>query len=376
MIIHFERDGDLLQLESIINILDSNPQVTGIMIYTCDNNTFQYDQLNKVFKQCKTHIFGGIFPSILYNATKYDIGSIIIGFETYVHVGIIHNIHEPHLSLQDELSDFSTLTELGKTFFINIDGLSEGVESFREELFYTLGLSKNYIGGGAGSLSFTRKPCVITNEGILQDAAVIALVDISSGIGVSHGWEDVSEPMKVTESNGNHIISLNWEPALDIYHKHIEFLSGQKINHTNFFEIAKAYPFGISKIGNEMVVRDPIAILDDTSIVCVGAIPQNTFVYILNGNTNSLIEGAKNAKRLAKKAFFESNHRDASPDSTLLFIDCVSRALFLEDHFQQELDIIGSSNVIGALTLGEIANTGKAYLELYNKTTVIGILED
>ena len=47
----------------------------------------------------------------------------------------------------------------------------------------------------------------------------------------------------------------------------------------------------------------------------------------------------------------------------------------MEDEFQQELDIVTkeSDNLIGAMTLGEIANTGKEYLEFYNKTAVIGV---
>ena len=375
MHIHFEKEGSLKQLTSIIQTLDSNEKINGIMIFSCDNNLFPIPELNSLLKNTKTSLFGGIFPSIIFHGKKHDIGSIIVGFDVAVITQIIHHIDGPAHLFQAELESFYENIDHGKTFLINIDGLSEGVETFKEEVFYTLGLSKNYIGGGAGSLSFQRKPCVITNEGLLQDAAVIALIDVYSGIGVAHGWENISEPIKVTQSIGNHIISLNWEPALHVYKKIVTTLSGEKLEDDNFFKIAKGYPFGISKMDNEMVVRDPIEIINKTTLVCVGAIPQNEFVYILTGNKESLIEGAKRAKSLAENAFFENHSRKKSKDSITLFIDCISRVLFLEEDFQKELDAVGSYNLIGALSLGEIANTGKAYLEFYNKTSVIGILE-
>jgi hypothetical protein len=52
--------------------------------------------------------------------------------------------------------------------------------------------------------------------------------------------------------------------------------------------------------------------------------------------------------------------------------------LFLEKNFAYELEAVhdGQMPLIGALTLGEIANNGKDYLEFYNKTSVVGVLED
>ncbi|WP_459939537.1 hypothetical protein [Desulfonatronum parangueonense] len=55
----------------------------------------------------------------------------------------------------------------------------------------------------------------------------------------------------------------------------------------------------------------------------------------------------------------------------------MSRVLFLEHNFDKELAAVEREMpLVGALTLGEIANTGDAYLEFYNKTSVVGILHD
>ncbi|HIE56438.1 MAG TPA: histidine kinase, partial [Chromatiaceae bacterium] len=66
-----------------------------------------------------------------------------------------------------------------------------------------------------------------------------------------------------------------------------------------------------------------------------------------------------------------------APGRCQLVMDCISRALFLGDHFQRELDAFSQPGLpmLGALTIGEIANHGDDYLEFYNKTAVVGILE-
>lgn len=367
-------NNDFIKFRTTLESLDKDNQIQGIMIYLCDNHGYDDLELARVLKSCKTTIFGGVFPSIIAEGIKYDEGAVFMCFSSNVSSEIIYDIHNK--PIEGQLIKMRKNINKGKTFFVNFDGLSEGVELLKEELFYTLGLSHSYIGGGAGSLSFLRNKCVISNQGLLKDAAVITLVDICSGVGVAHGWHNVSDPIKVTEVEGNNIISLNWEPAFKVYQEQINSLSKTEIYINNFFEVAKAYPFGISKMGTEMVVRDPISIVEGEQIVCVGAIPLNSFVYLLNGDANTLIEGAKQAKQLAIEAYKSSWHREISEGSITLFIDCISRALFLEDDYTLELEAIGDNNVYGALTLGEIANTGKAFLELYNKTAVVGILEE
>ena len=46
----------------------------------------------------------------------------------------------------------------------------------------------------------------------------------------------------------------------------------------------------------------------------------------------------------------------------------------MENDFNKELETIGNDvDVSGILTIGEIANSEKSFLEIYNKTIVIGL---
>jgi len=110
---------------------------------------------------------------------------------------------------------------------------------------------------------------------------------------------------------------------------------------------------------------------EDDALICVGEVPEESFVDIMNGNLESLIAAAGDALLKAEKSY------DGSLDgSGLLFIDCISRVLFLEDDFKKELEVIHKKGIplIGVLSIGEIANSGKDFLEFYNKTAVVSIL--
>ncbi len=93
---------------------------------------------------------------------------------------------------------------------------------------------------------------------------------------------------------------------------------------------------------------------------------------ILTGDTESLIAAAGRSLAKAMAA------HGGGEKKTALLIDCISRALFLGEDFSRELSAVnrGEMPLIGVLSLGEIANSGEDYMELYNKTCVVGIMGD
>ncbi len=353
------------------NTLIHQANTNAILMLGCDENNLtanDYIQLT----DSSIPVFGGIFPQIIYGNKNYLQGVLLIGLEDIPKISVIKNISNPHLDFEEHLDD-SILDEEYKTFFVFVDGFSGRIADFIQGLFNVYGIEMNFIGGGAGSLSMQQKPCIITNEGLLEDAAVVAAMKAGSSIGVKHGWESLSGPYKVSLSAGNLVQMLENKPAFEIYREVVEQDCGDKINAENFFEKAKAYPFGISKLGEEKIVRDPIVVKENGSLLCVGEVPQNTFVDILIGNPNSLIEATRQAVTQAQE-----NTPETTTPKHLFFIDCISRVLFLEDDFSKELDAVADYGlpVVGVLTLGEIANSGRDYLEFYNKTAVVALIEN
>lgn len=370
MRIVFEREGTPAALERLLAELDADPAVGGILVLACDENGFTPDDINALLQSVRKPLFGGIFPQIVHDREHLTQGIIAIGFPARPEIATIDNISSGNLDFDAALLEaFPEVTsDKAQCLFVFVDGFATRISALIDALFNAFGLEINYLGGGCGSLSLQPKPCIISNHGLRQDGAVLALLDLPSGVGVAHGWQPVSAAYKVTESSGNIIHSLDWKPAYQVYREVVEAHSGLRFTADNFFSIAKAYPFGITKLGTEMVVRDPLMTQDD-ALVCVGEVLQGSFVRVLNGDQGSLLAAATQARDTARTAL--GNH----PAHAEIFIDCISRVLFLDDRFPLELEAVHELELplIGALTIGEIANSGKDYLDFYNKTAVVGM---
>ncbi len=217
------------------------------------------------------------------------------------------------------------------------------------------------------------KPCLKTDQGVLQDSAIIAGLSAHSGIGVSHGWKSIQGPFKVTEADRNRVISLEWEPAFDVYRQVVSDHSGMSFESGKFYDLACAYPFGITKMMAERIVRDPVLSDEQGGLVCVGEVPEGSFLDILNGDDTSLIEAAGAAFQKARDDFGPMEYAGMT-----LLVDCIGRALFLGSRFGDELQVTHNAQcpMVGICSLGEIANSGQDYLEFYNKTCVVGIIAE
>jgi hypothetical protein len=97
------------------------------------------------------------------------------------------------------------------------------------------------------------------------------------------------------EAENNIIRTLEWQPAFDVYRSAVEKHANMSFEKMAFFDIAKAYPFGIAKLQAEWIVRDPFMKGDDDSLICVGEVREGGYVDILHSDIESLIRAAKTA---------------------------------------------------------------------------------
>lgn len=364
------------QIDEIITRLEGLPQPKqGVwLLMIAENHAPNLYRLIEALTQRQIRFCGAVFPSLIYGAENYQTGMIVLPLPTMVAPILVHNMNYYY----HDFVVFPSVLEKAKEYphkpsaLVLVDGLSPYIGVFMSGLYNSLGNQLRFFGGGAGSLTLQQKPCLFDHTGLYENAALIIFLDLFANIGVRHGWQEIMGPFVATRTERNIVYELNWDNAFNVYRETVEADSQQKLTAKNFFDIAKGYPFGIYKEGVEKIVRDPVRTTEEGGLVCVGEVPENAVLYILKGNVQSLIQ-------MAQTCALEANQQSTLTEAySCLVMDCVSRGLFLEERFSEELHVIQQSlpSLIpcGALVLGEIASYGTGYLEFFNKTIVVSVL--
>ncbi len=306
--------------------------------------------------------YGALLPALIADGAVVDGGALLLDPGLDVHVELV-----------PDLSDFagpSSKLTANCTLLCFLDAFSSGISSFLLNLFEALPDACHVMGGGAGKMTLVQEPVIFSHDGMFMNAALLIGIERRSGLGVGHGWERFQGPFLVTSAEGNSIRGLDYGPAADLYCDVVQQSTGQHFAADNFFDLAKAYPFGIVGQGSEVVVRDPVA-SNGGSIALVGPVSNYAVVNILRGDNQSLLKAAVQVAERARAG-------KEGPTHEVLVFDCISRAMFLEADFQEELNgiarVFDGTPLFGALTFGEIASNGSVSIEFHNKTCVVAAL--
>ena len=370
MEIYFEPTGSLKAFQEQATAMLAKEGIHSLLALSAQGNGFTADTLDPFLKSLSQPIFGGVFPYLIYEDQYYAKGSLLIGLPQTADIEVVEQINH-HPLLEDHLAQRFAHLPQQATMFLFVDGFTAGIDHLIESLYLNFGLDIQFIGAGAGAEDLLQRPCILTNQGLLQDAAVLAMMDLPTGVGVQHGCQPICGAMKITEAKGNQIISLDWQPAYEVYKKIVDGHSGGDLKKEQFYETALSYPFGLSKIGAELVVRVPIGADEKGVLQCVGNVGQGEFVQILTGTVDGLVTATGQACRQA------ASHFTGEARGKITFmVDCLARLQFLKEDFSYELVAAQeeSGKLVGVVSLGEIANNGTDYLEFHNMTSVVGVL--
>lgn len=366
-----EKTGTLFLLKKRVEeVLKSKPKALTLLISA--GNEFTSSKLDPLLTSLKIPVSGGIFHKIIFGEDLLDRGSVIIAWYKDVTVTNYKNIENTH-SIKDLVgttSQTENLKDIGE-YLIFIDGAVSRLEENLDALYKVNGFRATFAGGGAGLVSLKSSPCIISNEGLLKNVMQTIGVHHKLETTITHGWEKQSGPHLVTSSKRTSLKTINYESVVPFYKNHSDEFNLENFKSDIFENYYMEYPIGIENLDGDLLLRSPLRKTEE-SIEFGGNIPEYSKVHIFGGTKDS-------ARKKIDKELEDLNLKDEENiDATFIF-SCVHRDDADESSCSKEVKMLSkhltsSKNIVGALTLAEIATSRSRLLQLHNKTIVISRL--
>lgn len=292
--------------------------------------------------------------------------------------GVGHNVREDCARAARQIADsflnFNSHSYPHRVALVLTDALAGYADDLVENLTICTAGSHYMFGGGAGDDGHFERTHVFMGTQAYTNAAV-ALEMLSQnpiGVGFCHGWVPVSEPMRITESDGPRLISINAIPVLEVFQEHAE-KTGQKFDLENPISFFLHNALGI-QIGDDYKLRVPLAVLPDGSFHCAAEVPQGATVCLMGTTSES-------SSAAAEKAVHEALEQVGSAEPKVaLFFDCVATRLRLGTQFSSELqalqNILGETPLVGCNSHGQIARGPGQFNGYHNCTATVCVIGD
>ena len=314
-------------------------------------------------------LIGAIFPALIYDAEFKSKGVLLIPLPNKP----LYHLQEYIPQEKDELSHcLESITEHlepgikdseDASLFMIFDAMVPNIATVLDDLYMHLGDSVHYMGVNAGSESFQSIPCLFDNEKITRNGLLAILLSPHKGAVIEHGYKAPEKTIMATTTTGNCITNIDWKPAFEVYHDRVKDQFDIEITPENFYKYSVHFPFGIIRADGEVLVRIPVMLGEDNSLYCVGEIPENSILTLLNAPEPQSLHTVENL--ISKLSDINTN---------LLFY-CAGRKMHLEEAATNELkkisQISGDNFYAGALSLGEIGSSHKGGYPLFHNATLV-----
>lgn len=327
-----------------------------------------------VFRQQGIPLIGAIFPALIEDNRFRSAGIILFCFD----------IMPPHLlvpelrlegealesacnDIADRLSSLLQSSPADTSLFMMFDTMLPQIGHILENLYMRLADRVHYDGVNAGSERFEPMPCLFDSEQLIGDGMLALLLSSHEGLALEHGYRAPQHMVAATSTEGNRIISIDWRPAFDVYAEIVKKQFGVEVTAGNFYQYAVHFPFGIIRADSEVLVRIPVALMQDGSLFCVGEIPPNAIL--------TLLDAAKPGSEESVDKLLQRLPNQENKQGLLLFYCAGRRLHFGVEAAEDELSLLrkklDNKHLFGALSLGEIGSSRRGGYPLFHNACLV-----
>jgi len=332
--------------------------------------------LQAIFSRQAASLVGAIFPALIECGQFRDGGVWLLRFNRMPYA-VLHD-RLPHdaagaASMAEHIAE-GVRGQLDHapdvTLFLLFDALVPTIGTLLDELYLRLANRVHYLGANAGSETFQPMPCLFDGRRIVGDGVLVMLLQPHRGGILEHGYRAPEQMIYATSTEGNRIVHIDWRPAFEVYRELMQKQYGVEITRENFYSYAVHFPFGIVRANHSVLVRIPVMLGEDGSLFCVGEVPPNSLLTLLEAPA---VDSTHTLKALEEGLV--ALNGEISGRELLLFF-CAGRHLHLgtEAATREVSELLrrtGVSQIAGARSLGEIGPSTIGGYPLFHNATLV-----
>jgi len=341
------------------------------------------DEVAELQRQCRAlgvPLVGGVFPALIEGGSFRSDGAWLLHLDEMPLATLYPDLPSDPEALAEAVDTIAAEIRTAvsgapdeTTLCLLFDSMVANIGSFLDELYLRLANRVRYMGANAGSESFRPMPCLFDSDRILGNAVLAVLLHPHRGAILAHGYGVPEQMIVATSTQGNRILQIDWRPAFDVYRELAQAQYGIAIDRESFYRYAVHFPFGIVRANGVTLVRIPVALEEDGSLFCVGEVPANSMLALLQA---PMVDSRQTLETLC--AGLGASEGALAGQDLLLFY-CAGRRLHLGvEAAEQEIRGLaqrsGVARIAGALSLGEIGSMVEREYPLFHNATLVASL--
>jgi hypothetical protein len=323
-------------------------------------------------------LIGAIFPALVKDGGFLTDGIWLIGYDQMPYSLLLENVPADPDEVESKISEIAENIHehLGEgadaTLFMVFDAMLPNIGTLLDAFYLHLANRVHYAGVNAGSETFQPMPCLFDSDRLIHNGMLLVLLKNNKGPAVEHGYRTSEKSIFATSTENNRISQIDWRPAFEVYQELVRAQYGVEMNRGNFYQLAVHYPLGIVRANHQVVVRIPVMLDEDGSLFCIGEIPANSVLTLLQ---RPVVDSGETLRALYD-GLIQRNGDPAGRDLLLFF--CAGRRLHLGmDAASAELQAFKSmtraGQVAGALSLGEIGASALQGYPIFHNAALVAL---
>lgn len=351
----------------------------GVLVLLPEQESPAVSLIQSVCTRLEVPLIGAIFPALIAHAAFRTEGAWVLRFNEMPYAALFPELPLTAEEIPQRLGEIvedivpHLDNEQDVTLFMLFDAMVPNIGTLLDEFYLRLANRVHYMGANAGSESFQPMPCLFDATHIIQNGVAIMLLHDHHGAILEHGYGMPPKMITATSTDGNRIIQIDWQPAFDVYREMARVQYGIEINRDNFYQYAVHFPFGIVRANGIVLVRIPVALEEDGSLFCVGEVPPNAVLSLLEAPAVDSTQTLQTLTRGLEELNGPLQGRE------LLFFFCAGRRLHLgieaaTRELAQFSALSNAAEIAGVLSLGEIGSTTQWGYPLFHNATLVGSL--